>query len=232
MRARAAAVALAGVVILGGCGATGDTRKAASDTRSAQPTRTADTWQSKDKFCDLIVKAIEAKKAGKPMKELTHKIEAQTLALKHGPPPQLTNFANGVDGYFGDAKEYCGAQAKAAAAQPAPSPNGTFTGSCDYTLPVDIDGDYKLIGDIEARNTGNIGIKVKVTIKWLQMGYDPVTESKTVKVKPGGSKTVKFNKTVSGTVIDRVQSYQLNHMDERSCKYKGVMVDTFGKVRE
>lgn len=110
--------------------------------------------------------------------------------------------------------------------EPTPSPDGTFTGACDYTL-----GDeYALIGDVEAENTGNIGMKVKVTIKWQQMGYDPITESETVKVKPGQTEVVRFNKTVSGTVIDRVQSWLDSHSE--LCKYKGVMVDTFGEPQD
>lgn len=136
---------------------------------------------------------------------------------------------------FSEQEQRAAAKAKKELSQdpdPVPSPDGTFSGSCDYTLPVDIDGDYTLIGDVEAVNTGNVGIAVKVTVKWLQMGYDPVTASETLRVKPGRSKTARFNKVVSGTVLDRVQSYQLNHTGEQSCEYRGVMVDTFGQPQE
>lgn len=115
---------------------------------------------------------------------------------------------------------------------PTPEPDGDFTGSCDYTLPSDIDGDYELIGDVEVANTGNVGIQVKVTIKWLQMGHDPVTASEKIMVPYGQTETVRFAETVSSTVIDRVQSYQLNaDFDDSYCKYEGEILQTYGVVQ-
>lgn len=112
---------------------------------------------------------------------------------------------------------------------PNPDPDGEFGGSCDYTLPEDIDGDYELIGDVEVANTGNVGIEVEVTIEWLQMGHDPVTATETVQVPYGETETVRFAETVSQTVIDRVQSYRLNQdRDEGYCEYDGAIVQTYG----
>lgn len=114
---------------------------------------------------------------------------------------------------------------------PTPSPNGDYIGSCDYTLPAGMSDDYKVIGTVEATNTGNIGIETKLTVKWHQMGYDPVTMTKTVKLKPGQHKTVQFHKEISGTTLDRIQSWQSNHALDEACSYNGSIVNTFGSLR-
>lgn len=106
-----------------------------------------------------------------------------------------------------------------------PDPKADYTGNCDYTL-----APYEVVGDIDIENTGNIGIKVKTTIKWPQLGHDPLTMKKTVKVAAGKDKTVRFNRAVSTTEIDRLQSWQQGNGYADGCKYNAKIVDTFGDV--
>lgn len=114
-------------------------------------------------------------------------------------------------------------------AAPAPSPDGTFEGSCDYTLGSSpATGTAVAIGDIQADNTGNVGIKVHLTISWPQEGYGPLKLSKTIRLGYGQSQDVQFHLPLTGTQLDRLQSYQLSHTDT-GCKYNGEMTDTFGQ---
>lgn len=119
-----------------------------------------------------------------------------------------------------------------AATQPAvavPSPHGTFQGSCDYTLgDSPSTGTAEAIGDINAVNDGNVGIVVKLTITWPQEGYAPLSQSETVRIGYGGQQDVQFHRPLTGTELDRLQSYQLGHTGESGCTYNGSMTDTFG----
>lgn len=115
-----------------------------------------------------------------------------------------------------------------------PNPDGTFSGSCDYELATDIDnydthaGD--LNGEVDVENTGNVGIVVKVTITWPQLGHTPIAMSKNVRVAYGQAKTVPFTKPVGSAVIERLQSWQEGHDYKDGCTYNGKMTDTFGAV--
>ena len=77
-----------------------------------------------------------------------------------------------------------------------PAPDGTYTGSCDYELSDNMNnypahaGD--LNGEVDVENTGNVGIVLKVTISWPQLGHAPIAMHKTVKVPYSGSLTVPF----------------------------------------
>lgn len=111
-----------------------------------------------------------------------------------------------------------------------PSPDGTFTGSCSYELgDSPSTGTAQATGDIEAENTGNIGIFVKLTITWPQEGYAPLSLSKTVRLPQGGSRDVQFHMQLSGTQLDRLQNYQLGHSGDDGCTFNGSMTDTFGQ---
>ena len=115
---------------------------------------------------------------------------------------------------------------------PVPSPNGTFQGSCDYTLTNNIYGNDHLIGEVDLTNTGNIGTVVRVRITWPQEGYAPITARKTVRTKPGTTTPVRFHIPVSssGNVINQLQSWQLSHNDRTGCTYDAKVVRTFGSA--
>ena len=113
---------------------------------------------------------------------------------------------------------------------PTPSPNGTFTGSCDYTLSSDIYGNDHLIGEIDLHNNGNIGTVVKVRITWPQEGYAPIEAKRTVKTKPGEHLAVRFHIAVpsTGNVITQLQSWQEQHNFKKGCTYKATITSTYG----
>lgn len=113
-----------------------------------------------------------------------------------------------------------------------PSPDGTVTGTCAYELSADYTnydvhaGD--LNADVEAANTGNIGIVVKVTVTFPQLGHTAIAMTKNVKVAHGATVTVHFTRVATGSEIDRLQSWQLGHADSDGCTYKGDVAKTFG----
>jgi hypothetical protein len=114
-------------------------------------------------------------------------------------------------------------------AHPAPSPAGTYTGSCDYTIGDDpVDGTSVAIGEVDIVNTGNIGTVDTVTITWPQEASAPLTKTATVKVGVGVTDPVGFHLPMSYNQITLLQSYQSNHGFEDGCTYKVTITDTFG----
>jgi hypothetical protein len=116
------------------------------------------------------------------------------------------------------------------ATQPAPvaSPNGTYQGACDYTLGNDpVDGTAVATGDIETTNTGNIGEVIQLTLTWPQQGYSPLTQTKSVSLKPGAEQDVQFNMPLTETQISNLQNWQSGH-DGTGCTYAGNLTSTFG----
>jgi hypothetical protein len=116
---------------------------------------------------------------------------------------------------------------------PAPSPDGTYSGSCDYTLSNAIYGNDHLTGEVDLKNTGNIGTVNRVRISWPQEGYAPIVAHKTVRVPAGGSKVVRFHVPVAsmGNVITNLQSWQERHNFRDGCHYRTTIIDTFGSVQ-
>jgi hypothetical protein len=116
----------------------------------------------------------------------------------------------------------------------APAPDGTYTGSGDYILgPGTYDNNY-LVGEVDLRNTGNVGEKVMVTFSWPQEGYVPITAHKTVMVRFGASKTVRFHvsagNVANSNVIDLLQGWQDGHNYRDGYKWQAKIIDTFGVV--
>ena len=113
----------------------------------------------------------------------------------------------------------------------APSPDGTFTGACDYTLGSNPAGGTAVAtGDIEAASTGNIGITVRLTITWPQQGYSPLSETKTARVPAGGSQDVQFNRPLTSDQLDNLQNWQIGHAGDTGCTYDGTITGTYGTV--
>ncbi len=124
------------------------------------------------------------------------------------------------------------ATAAPAAPTPTPNPNGTYQGSCDYTLTQDFnnpDANW-LVGEIDLTNTGNVGVIVKTRITWPQEGYPPITARKTVRLAYGQSKPVRFHVPANSNVITLLQSWQTNHNYNDGCTYHAAFTSTFGAV--
>jgi len=110
-----------------------------------------------------------------------------------------------------------------------PSPDGKYNGACDYTLGSDpVGGTAMATGDIQVRNTGNVGIAIKLKITWPQQGYAPLAMTKTVKLATGASRDVQFHRSISQTEIENLQNWQGSHDYADGCTYKGTIIHTFG----
>lgn len=112
-----------------------------------------------------------------------------------------------------------------------PSPDGTYQGACDYDLGDNpAGGTGAATGDIDTTNTGNIGIKIRLTITWPQEGYASLSQSKTVRLAPGHESDVMFHLPLSYDQLDRLQNWQADHDYKDGCTYAGKITGVFGAV--
>lgn len=118
---------------------------------------------------------------------------------------------------------------------PVPSPDGTFRGSCDYSLNDNFDLSSniqgKFLGEVNLENTGNIGTVQTVRVTWPQFGLSPIVRTRTVHVAAGASRTVQFHVPATTDMISSWQSWQERHNFRDGCKYRATIVRTYGSVR-
>jgi hypothetical protein len=111
---------------------------------------------------------------------------------------------------------------------PSPDPNAEFSSSCDYVLGDFTDftaTGFRFIAGADVVNTGNIGVEVKVTASWKQLGTNPITMVKTVRVPIDGTRSVQFTKRVGQNNIDLIQAVGF---DTDNCSVDAKIVSTFG----
>jgi hypothetical protein len=101
----------------------------------------------------------------------------------------------------------------------AESPDGEYDLNCDYVL----EPSYRFIGGGTIENTGNIGIRVRVTYKWRLLGQGSHIEQRTYRLKPGQSREVDVSVPATGEQISAHQSA------DSDCKTSVKMLDTFGQ---
>ncbi len=126
-----------------------------------------------------------------------------------------------------------------AAEEPEPEPeprvrerraaSGTDDLKCDYLL-----GDFGESGDPSKaerfvaggtlKNTGNVGIVVKVNVRWDLLGTEPARFSDTYRVKREGSKRVNVTVPALEGQIDAHQSA------DGECKASTTITDSFGQT--
>ena len=115
---------------------------------------------------------------------------------------------------------------------PVEHPDAKGTGSCNYTLGSDpVGGTAVATGDIEVRNTGNVGVQAILTITWPQQGYAPLKKAKIVKLGIGASRDVQFHRSLTSNELDNLQNWQLGHIGEDGCTYKISLLSTFGQAQ-
>ena len=110
-----------------------------------------------------------------------------------------------------------------------PNPDGTSNLTCDYVLgDFNESGDpskgFRFIGGGRIRNTGNIGIVVRVTFTWDMLGQEPLRVRKKYRLRRDQSRRV--NVSVPGTQ-DQIDLHQSAHGD---CRSHVTILDTFGKT--
>jgi hypothetical protein len=111
---------------------------------------------------------------------------------------------------------------------PTPNPDGTYSGSCDVSLSDALYGQNYLTADVNLHNTGNVGTITRVRISWGQQGFAPITETRTVRVRDGASRTVHFHYAASQEQISRFQDVQLADSNGDGCHYRATNTGTFG----
>jgi hypothetical protein len=109
-------------------------------------------------------------------------------------------------------------------------PDAEFTSSCDMLMPDDVlSGNYSLVGSAKVRNTGNVGIVVKVSARWDQVASDDIRDSKSVRVPRGKSRSVKFRVPATQSQISEFQESP-DYFNNGACKINVRVTDTFGKA--
>jgi len=103
-----------------------------------------------------------------------------------------------------------------------PDPRGSYRLTCDYLLGNEVDS-YTLIGGGTVENVGNVGIQVRVKVKWEQLGGEPIRDEQTFSLRIGKRKRVSFNMPTTSDVIDRLQSAANNG---RSCSINATIVES------
>jgi hypothetical protein len=109
-----------------------------------------------------------------------------------------------------------------------PEPDATYTSSCDYVLGdfTQSKNGFRFIAGADVENTGNIGVIVRVTATFKQLGTKPVVLKKNARIAYGESASVQLTKVVSQNQIDLIQSAQ----DSGDiCKVVASVIDTFGQ---
>jgi hypothetical protein len=141
----------------------------------------------------------------------------------------LTGCAGVASGSKSSVAEPPGASSSGPATSNGPDAKAKLTGTCDYDLGSSGMGtDYTVSAEVVVKNTGNIGIKSRVTARWPQFGHAPIAMSKTVTVGYHKTVTVRFARHATQVQIDRLQSYQLKHLNDDGCSYKGKILETSG----
>jgi len=114
-----------------------------------------------------------------------------------------------------------------------PDPAGTVTGTCAYELVFDnLEPGHDHMGDlnaeVDAENTGNVGIVLAVAVTYPQLGHTAISMRKNVRVPAGQTVTVPFTRPATTSEITRLQDWQSGHDYSDGCTYKGTITDTYG----
>lgn len=121
---------------------------------------------------------------------------------------------------------------------PAPTPDpkgdittgGGFGAGCDVDLSSSLYGPNFLTAQVNAHNTGNIGIINRIRVSWPLQGFAPIVAFKTVRIRPGHTRQVEFNVQVTESQVGNFQDAQLATNGD-PCHYRATITGTFGKVQ-
>jgi hypothetical protein len=108
-------------------------------------------------------------------------------------------------------------------------PQGTYTGSCSYTLGND-GQTYVATGEVDLVNTGNVSTTDKATITWPQEGYAPLSVTRTVNSPYGATTPVPFSLALTYTQISNLQNWQTGHSFADGCTYNATIITTYGPM--
>lgn len=108
-----------------------------------------------------------------------------------------------------------------------PKPKGKFDSVCDYLLGdfTESRSGYRFVADATLKNTGNVGLVVRVVASWDQIGGGPVRARKQARVRTGATRKVGFIVVATSDQINRHQSAG------SGCRVRATIIDTFGPAR-
>lgn len=126
---------------------------------------------------------------------------------------------------FGSVAVFGGVVGAAGGVRAHPRVHASLT--CDYLLSADFEssvaGHFVAGGDL--RNTGNIGVVVRVKGSWRRLGSNPVELVKRYRLVVGQSRTVNLRVAASGEDIDAHQA------SGSKCSVTQKITATFGQAR-
>ena len=115
-----------------------------------------------------------------------------------------------------------GATPEAEPTQAAPVADGRFSSTCDYVLGdfTESSRGFRFVANANLKNTGEIGIVVRLAAQWKQGGKGPIKVVKIVKVPVGRTQNVGITRIATGDEID------LHQATDQGCTVKASIIDT------
>ena len=103
-------------------------------------------------------------------------------------------------------------------------PGADVSGDC--VSEPEPDGDnFALVAPLQVTNTGNLGTKVRVHVRWPQTGPTSIKTSRTVRVEQGETKDVRLALGITADEASRVtEAVDAGH----ACAVKHTVVGAFG----
>ena len=117
--------------------------------------------------------------------------------------------------------------------EPVAEPDAKYSSSCDMRI---LQGSgYSLygllVGDTRLRNTGNVGIVVRVRGMWERAGFSPFEAVKKTRVDVGRRTVIHLRKKISQQEMYEVEGV-LGYLEVgRFCRVKVSIIGTYGQQR-
>lgn len=118
---------------------------------------------------------------------------------------------------------------------PTANPDGKYSLNCDLNLSSDIYASDHLVAGGTVKNTGNVGIKVRVVAKFFFLTAEPTRLTKDVNLSVGEKERVSFKVPITTDQVDDYQSspgYSSPGAGDRDCLARATIIDQFGAPHE
>jgi hypothetical protein len=226
------------VALTAGCGSAGAGGSPPKRTPTATPTATRGVATIAADLASKCVARAQSYVNGSPASPAVRGlVDEMAKAYASGPKNEATTgrvrvaIENLRDGCGPDQTSKLEAALAAAGESVAQEPDarGKETINCDYTLgdfgdSGDPSAGYRFIAGGKLKNTGNVGIKVRVRVSWERLGTTPITSTTVYRVPYGHTKRVSI--TIPATQDD----IDLHQSADSDCGTKVKIIGTFGAV--
>jgi hypothetical protein len=112
------------------------------------------------------------------------------------------------------------------------APKAEYTSTCDYVLgdfSSNTSHGFRFIAGADITNTGNVGITIRLTASFKQLGSRPLVVTKEGQIPYNGKRSIEITKPVSQNELDLIQAAQGGG---DICTAKAKIVGTFGPVHQ